>query len=116
MYVRSNVEFDETFFPIRVKGKRDYGIFEEQEQHGHEVHSETQETDNVINIIKRLPVENPTWDPKDIWTTPFDREYQCTLDEHITKLYDQNGHTHTNTTKSSTPSPSAGTKVNILTT
>ena len=110
VYASSNVEFDATFIPMRTKGRKEYGIFDEQEQHGHEVSTETQAVDNVIHIINRLPVENPTWDPKDIYVTPFDREYQCDLDEHITKLYDQNGHTHTNTTKSSTPSPSTGPK------
>jgi hypothetical protein len=59
-------------------------------------------------------VENPTWDPKDIYATPFDREYQCALDEQTSKLYDQNGHTQMDTTTSSTPSPSAGTKAKIL--
>ena len=55
----SNVEFDETFlnsFPCELmtaKGQRDSGIFEDQEQHGHEVRPETQETDDVINIIKK---------------------------------------------------------------
>jgi hypothetical protein len=114
VYASSNVEFDETFFPMRAKGKRDYGIFDEQERHGNEVHTETHAAENVINIIKRLPVENPTWDPKDIYATPFDREYQCLVDEQITKLYDRNGHHQTDITALSTPSPSAGTKAKIL--
>ena len=59
-------------------------------------------------------MENPTWDPKDIYATPFDREYQCLVDEQITKLYDRNGHHQTDITTSSTPSPSAGTKAKIL--
>ena len=114
VYVSSNVELDETFFPMRAKGKRDYGIFDKQERHGNEVHTETHAADNVINIIKRLRVENPTWDPKDIYATPFDREYQCLVDEQITKIYDRNGHHQTDITTSSTPSPSAGTKAKIL--
>ncbi len=32
----------------------------------------------------------------------------------MTKLYDQSGHTHTDVTTSSTPSPSVGTKRKIL--
>jgi hypothetical protein len=59
-------------------------------------------------------VENPTWDPKDIHVTPFDRQFQCALDEQMTKIYDQHGHTHTDTTTSSTPSPSTGTKAKNL--
>ena len=114
VYASSNVEFDETFFPMRTKGRRDYGIFDEQEPHGHEISTEAQAIDNVTHIINHLPVENPTWDPKDIYVTPFDRQYQCAIDEQITKLYDQNGHTQTHTTTSSTPSPSAGTKAKIL--
>jgi hypothetical protein len=51
---------------------------------------------------------------KDIYVTPFDRQFQCVLDEQMTKSYDQNGHTHTDTTTSSTPSPSVGRKAKIL--
>ena len=110
----SNVEFDETFFPMRTKGRRDYGILVEQEQHGHEVSTETKAADNLLHIINRLRVENPTWNPKDIYATLIDRAYQCALDEQTTKLYNQNGHTQTDITTSSTPSPSAGTKAKIL--
>ncbi len=99
---------------MRTKGKRDYGVCDEREQHGHDDSTDTQAANNVINIINHLPVENPTWDPKDIYTTPFDRQFQCGLDEQMTKIYDQNGHTHTDSTTSSTPSPSAGTKTKIL--
>ena len=66
VYASSNVEFDETFFPMRTKSKRDYGVFDEREHHSHNDSTATQAANNVINIIKRLPVENPTWDPKDI--------------------------------------------------
>ena len=93
VYVNSNVEFDETFFPMWTNGKRDYGIFDEQEQHGHEISTETQQADKVINVINHLPVENPTWDPKDIYVTPVDREFQRAFDEQITKLWPELTHT-----------------------
>ena len=99
-------------FSMRTKGKRDYDVCDEREQHGHDDITDTQAANNVINIINHLPVENPTWDPKDIYANPLDRQFQCALDEQMTKIYDQNGHTHTDTKTSCTPS--AGTKAKIL--
>ena len=96
VYASSNVEFDETFFPMRTKGKRDYDVFDEREQNGHDDNTDTQTDNKVINIINHLPVENPTWDPKDIHVTPFDHQFQFTLDEQMTKIYDQHGHTGRN--------------------
>ena len=107
--VFANVEFDETFFPIRSKGKRDYGVYDEPEQHGDDVDTAQHIANNVINIINHLPVENPTWDPKDIYVTPFDRDFQNEVDRQISKQYDSNGHRSTNATATTTVRANATT-------
>ena len=64
----------------------------------HDDTTEKQTADDVMNIINCLPVKNLTWDPKDIYDTPLDHEFQHEIYNQITKLYDQNGHKPTNIT------------------
>ena len=88
VYATVDCQFDETYFPYCPVGtRRDYGIHDSH-NHDYVLHPDCDPTDeHLIDSIRNVPIQSASWNPTEILTDSFDRDFHDAMQQATAHLY-----------------------------